>query len=176
MYGVTCQRHSCKKPSCLYPVSCKFFSPAKSYIELLRTCRRVDGVKKIFLGSGLRHDVLVRHPEVLEEIMLHHAGKSLRIAPEHTEDAVLQLMRKPPFTILEEFVNLFRSINKRLKRRIELASYIVVGHPGETIRDVLEMKKKLRALGLRHTDVQIFTPSPGTLSTAMYIIPTLTFP
>jgi len=168
MYGVTCQRHSCKKPSCLYPVPCKSFSPVKPYIELLRTCRRVDGVKKIFLGSGLRHDVLVRHPEVLEEIMLHHAGKSLRIAPEHTEDAVLQLMRKPPFTILEEFVNMFRSINKKLKRRIELASYIVVGHPGESIRDVLEMKKKLRALGLRHTDVQIFTPSPGTLSTAMY--------
>ena len=65
-------------------------------------------------------------------------------------------------------MNLFRSINKRLKRRIELASYIVVGHPGETIRDVLEMKEKLRALGLRHTDVQIFTPSPETLSTAMY--------
>ncbi len=168
MYGVTCQRHSCRKPSCLYPVPCKFFSPAKSYIELLRTCIRIDGVKKIFLGSGIRHDVLVRYPEALEEIMLHHAGKFLRIAPEHTEDAVLQLMRKPPFSILEEFVNLFRSINKRLKRRIELASYIIIGHPGESIRDVLEMKKKLRALGLRHTDVQIFTPSPGTLSTAMY--------
>ncbi|MEW6615361.1 MAG: YgiQ family radical SAM protein [Thermodesulfobacteriota bacterium] len=168
MYGVTCQRHSCKKPSCLYPVSCKFFSPAKSYIELLRTCRQVDGVKKIFLGSGIRHDVMVRYPEVLEEIMLHYAGKSLRIAPEHTEDAVLQLMRKPPFSILEEFVNLFRSINKRLKRRIELASYIIIGHPGESFRDVLEMKRKLRALSLRHNDVQIFTPSPGTLSTAMY--------
>jgi tRNA A37 methylthiotransferase MiaB len=99
---------------------------------------------------------------------VHHCGRFLRIAPEHTSDHVLRMMRKPPFYVLEKFVALFRSINKGLRRKIELAPYLIVGHPGETERDVLEMKEKLRALGLKSTDVQIYTPSPGTLSTAMY--------
>jgi uncharacterized radical SAM protein YgiQ len=168
MYGNDCEAETCLKPSCLYPNECKLFSPGNRYLELLRECRKIQGVKKIFLGSGIRYDVLLRNPELLEEILLYHSGRFLRIAPEHTEDAVLKLMRKPPFKTLESFVRLFDSINRKLKRKIELAPYLIVGHPGEKRADVAEMKKKLKSLGLKSTDVQIFTPTPGTLSTAMY--------
>ena len=137
-------------------------------MELLRECRKIPGVKKIFLGSGVRYDMLLNDPDLLEEILLYHSGRFLRIAPEHTEETVLNLMRKPSFNVLESFVRLFQSINQKLKRRIELAPYLIVGHPGEKRVDVIEMKKKLTSLGLKATSVQIFTPTPGNLSTAMY--------
>jgi len=168
MYGNDCETDACLKPSCLYPECCRMFSPGKKYLDLLRECRNLPGVKKIFLGSGIRYDVLLNNPELLEEILLHHSGRFLRIAPEHTEDPVLNLMRKPPFKTLESFVSLFNSINRKLKRKIELAPYLIVGHPGENRAHVVEMKNKLKSLGMKSTDVQIFTPTPGTLSTAMY--------
>ncbi len=168
MYGNDCETEACLKPSCLWPSKCKVFSPGKRYLELLRECRKLPEIKKIFLGSGIRYDVLLNNPELLEEIMFYHSGRFLRIAPEHTEEHVLHLMRKPPFNTLESFVNLFDFINRKLKRKIELAPYLIIGHPGEKRSDVLEMKKKLKSLGMKSTDVQIFTPTPGTLSTAMY--------
>jgi uncharacterized radical SAM protein YgiQ len=168
MYGNDCETDACLKPSCLHPSKCKLFPPGKRYLELLRECRKVQGVKKIFLGSGIRYDVLLHNPELLEEILLYHSGRFLRIAPEHTEDSVLNLMRKPPFKTLESFGSLFKSINRKLKRKIELSPYLIVGHPGERRDDVVEMKKKLKSLRMKPTDVQIFTPTPGTLSTAMY--------
>jgi uncharacterized radical SAM protein YgiQ len=170
MYGNDCEAETCLKPSCLYPDRCRMFSPGEKYLELLRECRKLPGVKKIFLGSGIRYDVLLNHPALLEEILLHHCGKFLRIAPEHTEDPVLRLMRKPNFNTLVSFVSLFNAINKTLNRKIELAPYLIVGHPGENRADVLEMKKKLASLGMISTDVQVFTPTPGTLSTAMYYV------
>ena len=168
MYGNVCEAGGCSEPSCLYPKRCGSFSSGKRYLALLRECKKIPGVKKIFLGSGVRYDVLLDNPELLEEILAYHSGRFLRIAPEHTEASVLSLMRKPSYETLESFVRLFRSINRSLKRKIELAPYLIVGHPGETWADVVEMKKKLKSLGLKTTGVQIFTPSPGTLSTAMY--------
>jgi uncharacterized radical SAM protein YgiQ len=168
MYGDDCKVEGCLEPSCLYPEKCRIFSPGKRYLELLRECRKTRGVKKIFLGSGVRYDLLLNDPELLEEILLYHSGRFLRIAPEHTEETVLNLMRKPSFHVLQSFVRLFQSINQKLKRRIELAPYIIVGHPGEKQADVIEMKRKLNSLGLKATSVQIFTPTPGNLSTAIY--------
>jgi uncharacterized radical SAM protein YgiQ len=168
MYGNDCETETCPKPSCLYPDRCRIFSPGGKYLELLRECRKIPGVKKIFLGSGIRYDVVLNNPALLEEILLYHCGKFLRIAPEHTEGPVLSLMRKPNFNTLESFVSLFNTINRTLKRKIELAPYFIIGHPGEKRADVVEMKKKLACLGVKSTDVQIFTPTPGTLSTAMY--------
>jgi radical SAM superfamily enzyme YgiQ (UPF0313 family) len=112
------------------------------------------------------------NPELLEEILVYHAGKFLRIAPEHTEEPVLNLMRKPSFQVLESFVGLFHSINRGLKRRIELAPYLIVGHPGETWGDVTEMKKKLDSLGLKPVSVQIFTPAQEV---SMHVLENVTF-
>jgi uncharacterized radical SAM protein YgiQ len=168
MYGMDCTEGGCEKPSCLQPRPCSRLSSVTPFLELLRSCRNTRGVKKIFVGSGIRFDLLARHPELLEEIMVHHAGRFLRIAPEHTEEEVLDLMRKPSFDALRSFVRLFESINRRLRRKIQLAPYLIVGHPGETWDQVESMARKIRGLGLSSIDVQIFTPTPGTLSTAMF--------
>lgn len=168
MYGQDCDQASCVRSSCLYPDICGAFAAGKAYLELLRDCRRVPGVKKIFVGSGLRYDLLLKNPDLLEEIMRRHCGRFLRIAPEHTEDRVLQEMQKPGFEVLKEFVRLFQSINKTLPRKIALAPYWLVGHPGETREDIRRMKTKIHSLGLATQDTQIFTPTPGTLATAMY--------
>ncbi|MBN1626280.1 MAG: radical SAM protein, partial [Deltaproteobacteria bacterium] len=168
MYGAGCNNVACLRQSCLFPDICRMFGNPKEYLELLRVCRKVKGVKKIFIGSGIRYDLLLQFPELLEEIMAYHSGSYLRVAPEHTEDSVLKLMGKPGFETFESFVRLFNSINVKLKRRVELAPYLITGHPGETWDDVVSMKVKLRSLGIKTTDVQVFTPSPGTLSTAMY--------
>jgi uncharacterized radical SAM protein YgiQ len=168
MYGMDCRQQGCEKPSCLHPGPCKNLSFPSPFLELLRQCRKVRGVKKIFVSSGIRFDLFLQHPELLEEIMVHHAGAFLRIAPEHTEDEVLHLMKKPSFETLEQFVRLFQSINRGLRRKIQLAPYLIVGHPGEKPDHVASMVKKLRDPGFPIADVQIFTPSPGTLSTAMF--------
>jgi uncharacterized radical SAM protein YgiQ len=168
MYGGDCQVISCRKPSCLLPESCSHFHPGEPYRDLLRRCRSLPEVKKIMLGSGVRHDLMLQNPGLLEEILREHCGRFLRVAPEHTEDEVLDLMAKPRFAVFEEFVALFRRLGRRLPRPVELAPYLIVGHPGETAAMVPLMKKKLLALGLKTCDVQIFTPTPGTLSTAMY--------
>jgi radical SAM superfamily enzyme YgiQ (UPF0313 family) len=128
----------------------------------------LPGVRKVMLGSGVRHDLMLRCPELLEDILREHAGGFLRVAPEHTEDEVLDLMGKPRFAVFAEFVALFQRLARGLRRPVELAPYLIVGHPGETAAMVPAMKRKLRALGLKTCDAQIFTPSPGTLSTAMY--------
>lgn len=168
MYGSGCDNNACLRQSCLYPDRCKDFGDPREYLELLRACRKVKGVKKIFIGSGIRYDLLLHFPEILEEIMIHHTGRYLRIAPEHTENSVLKLIGKPGFETLESFVRLFNAINANLKRKVDLAPYLMIGHPGETREDVVSMKAKLRSLGIKTTDVQVFTPSPGTLATAMY--------
>lgn len=168
MYGMDCDAKGCEKASCLHPAPCRRLSSITPFLELLRECRGVRGVKKILLGSGLRYDLFLSHPEFLEEVMVYHSGGFLRIAPEHTEDEVLRLMRKPSFDTLERFVRLFRCINRGLHRKIRLAPYLITGHPGETWKHVESMARKLKRLGLPATDVQIFTPSPATLSTAMF--------
>jgi uncharacterized radical SAM protein YgiQ len=176
MYGMDCRQKGCEEVSCLHPEPCGRISSPAPFLELLRQCRGVRGVNKIFVSSGIRFDLFLHHPELLEEIMVHHAGGFLRIAPEHTEDEVLQLMKKPSFETLEQFIRLFKSINRGLRRKIRLAPYLIVGHPGERPDHVTSMAKKIKGLGFLKADIQIFTPGPGTLSTAMFysrVSPTL---
>jgi uncharacterized radical SAM protein YgiQ len=168
MYGGGCDHSACLEPSCLLPRVCPQFRSGEPYLDLLRGARALPGVNQIMLSSGVRHDLMLRNPELLEEILRWHCGRFLRVAPEHTEDEVLELMGKPSFAVFEEFVSLFKRLNRGLRRPIELAPYLIVGHPGETAAMVPVMKKKLLALGLKTCDAQIFTPAPGTLSTAMY--------
>lgn len=168
LYGNDCSNMQCKRISCLSRETCKTVRSTDKYLELLRECRKVKGVRKIFLGSGTRYDLLLKNPGLLEEILVYHPGKFLRVAPEHTEKEVLVLMRKPVFEVFEEFVELFNRINSKLKRKVELAPYLIVGHPGESMKDVLRMAERLKKVKVKSTDVQVFTPTPGTLSTAMY--------
>jgi uncharacterized radical SAM protein YgiQ len=169
MYGMDCEEGSCARGSCLFPKVCPRLAPVRFFLELLREIRGLPGVKKAFVGSGIRYDLFLDHPDLLKEILTYHVGRFLRIAPEHTQDPVLSLMRKPPFESLKAFVRLFRRVNRSLNRPVELRPYLIVGHPGETPGDVGEMARRLHDLSLPATDVQIFTPTPGTLSTAMYV-------
>lgn len=168
MYGIDCHR-TCQRLSCLYPETCPHFRSPSAYLEILRKVREMPGVKQVMVGSGLRFDILEKHPQLLEELMRFHAGKYLRIAPEHTEDHILKRMNKPPFERLESFVRLFDRINDRLKRKVALGIYLITGFPGETHEDVIQMRDKLRSLRLTELSIQVFTPSPGTMGTAMYV-------
>jgi radical SAM superfamily enzyme YgiQ (UPF0313 family) len=147
---------------------CKTIQSTDSFLTLLRHARKVKGVRQIFLGSGTRYDLVLQNPELLEEILAFHSGKFLRVAPEHTEATVLDLMRKPAFDVFEAFTALFNRINGKGKRKVELAPYLIVGHPGESMKDVLKMADRLKKLNVKTTDVQVFTPTPGTLAAAMY--------
>jgi uncharacterized radical SAM protein YgiQ len=168
LYGSDCANFKCNRVSCFIKETCKTIGKTDKFLALLREARKVKGVRNIFLGSGMRYDLVLRNPELLEEILRFHSGKFLRVAPEHTESSVLELMRKPGIEVFEAFVELFNRINTKLKRKVELAPYLIVGHPGETMKDVFRMADRLKALKVKTTDVQIFTPTPGTLSTAMY--------
>jgi len=168
LYGSDCHNAICKRHSCFVKELCPTIRSASAYLSLLRQARNTNGVRKIFLGSGIRYDLMAKNPELLEEVLVHHSGKFLRVAPEHTENPVLDLMRKPRFEVFEEFVNQFNRINRNLPRKIELAPYLIIGHPGEEMKDVSLMLNRLKKLNLKTTDVQVFTPTPGTLSTAMY--------
>jgi len=139
------------------------------YLELLRRLRNREDIRKVFVSSGVRFDLMLKYPELLEEIMRHHSGRFLRVAPEHTHDEVLSIMGKPSLSRFREFCRLFSQINRGLKRRVELAAYVVIGHPGESDHHVRGMKATLRNLGVDRVDAQIFTPAPGLLSTAMYV-------
>ncbi|MEN8154855.1 MAG: YgiQ family radical SAM protein [Acidobacteriota bacterium] len=168
MYRFGCSKKTCLKDSCIFPKKCPSLKTGSDYLELLREAEKIKGVKNIFVGSGIRFDNLTEDEELLEKILRSHSGKFLRIAPEHTEDFILTLMKKPGFFELEKFMEVFNRINKSLKRKIKAAPYLIIGHPGEEKKDVEEMRRKIRSLDLDSTDAQIFTPTPGTLSTAMY--------
>ncbi len=146
-----------------------FKSPAgTAYLELLRRIRRHPAVRKVFTASGVRHDLMLKNPELLEEIMRFHSGSFLRVAPEHIHDEVLHYMGKPPFQVFRDFCALFADINRGLKRRVDLAAYIIIGHPGEEKRHIRDAGRVLRNLGVSRVDAQIFTPAPGLLSTALF--------
>ena len=138
-------------------------------MELLRFLGRRPGVKQVLLGSGIRYDLWLDTPELLEELMREHGGSFLRVAPEHGSDRVLRWMNKPSFDHFPRFVSLFERINSRLRRPLRLAPYMVVGHPGEEARDVEETVSAFRRLRLSLRDVQMFTPSPGSRATALYV-------
>jgi len=170
MYGADCQASKgCSRRSCLFPERCGNFTDGAPYLALLRAVRRAAGVKKVFVGSGLRYDLLLANPELLEEILLHHSGEFLRVAPEHTSTQVLSLMGKPSVGSFESFVKLFGEISRGMKRKIRLLPYLMVGHPGEREEDVDKMARLMKGWKIPTTDVQIFTPTPGTLSTALYV-------
>jgi uncharacterized radical SAM protein YgiQ len=167
-YGTECFNQQCQKVSCFSKSLCRQLPSANRFLQLLKEARRIKGVRKIFLGSGFRYDLMLRNPQLLEEILYFHSGKFLRVAPEHTGQNVLDLMRKPGFHVFEEFVALFNRLNRKMKRKVLLALYVIVGHPGETMTDVITLARYLKKLNISAVDVQVFTPSPGTLSTAMY--------
>ena len=161
----------CKNRLCLSPGPCpNLLVDHSDYFRLLRELRRLPGVKKVFVRSGIRYDYLLldRKGDFLEELCRYHVSGQLKIAPEHCSDRVLALMGKPSVKIFEEFIRLFYQASKKAGLEQYLVPYLMSSHPGATLEDALEMALYLKRHNLRPEQVQDFYPTPGTISTAMF--------
>ncbi|SPD73203.1 conserved hypothetical protein [uncultured Desulfobacterium sp.] len=178
MYGIDCERKkvrgACMRKRCLTPSACKHLPVSHSrQIELLKRLGRLPGVKKVFIGSGIRHDLVLQDEtygqKYLEEIIRHHISGQLKIAPEHSEDHILRLMGKPGSDMFRRFVTLYDETNRALKKRQFLTCYFIAAYPGCTMEDMGKLKRFIgKVLKFRPEQIQIFTPSPSTFATMMY--------
>ena len=159
----------CRRPSCLHPKMCpNLDNNHQPLLALYEKIRAVKGVKKAFIGSGIRYD-LFDHSRYLETVIKHHTSGRLKVAPEHTEDKVLKLMRKPSFELFERLNGDFRTICKREGLNYQLIPYFISSHPGCTEQDMRSLSQKV--LGRLHFNleqVQDLTPTPMTLSSVMF--------
>ncbi len=173
MYGLSCADPAalatCRKDSCLYPRPCKNLQKSgKQAAELLRTVRTIAGVKHVTVASGVRYDLLEHQPDYLAELLAHHVGGLLKVAPEHIADKVTAAMRKPGRVAFERFLTHFKAESKRLGKKQFIVPYLMSGHPGCTLDDMVELALFLKRSGLKVEQVQDFTPTPGTLATCIY--------
>lgn len=173
MYRLACKsktiESACRKPSCVYPGICpNLDTNHSSLIKLYRRARALPGVKKILIGSGLRYDLAVESPEYVEELVSHHVGGYLKIAPEHTERGPLDKMMKPGIGSYEKFKQLFEKFSKKAGKEQYLIPYFIAAHPGTTDEDMMNLAVWLKQNGFRADQVQNFYPSPMATATAMY--------
>ena len=162
----------CTHRDCLYPAVCPNMTPDHSeYIDLLRAVRAVDGVKKVFIRSGIRYDYLMADPkcdDFIDELCRYHISGTLKVAPEHVSDRVLYYMRKPSKKVFLDFDKKYKAANKKLGKKQYLIPYLISSHPGSTLEDAVELAVFLKEYGFVPDQVQDFYPTPGTLSTCMY--------
>ena len=173
MYRMACKDKKieaiCRKPSCVFPDICKNLNTDhKPLIELYRKARKIDGVKKILVASGLRYDLAVKSPEYIKELASHHVGGYLKIAPEHTEDAPLAKMMKPGIGSYDRFKSMFETASRSAGKKQYLIPYFIAAHPGTSDHDMMNLAIWLKKNGFRADQVQTFLPSPMALSSAMY--------
>jgi uncharacterized radical SAM protein YgiQ len=178
MYGYECglklEKGACADKRCIYPVVCPGLKPDHSqHRELLRKLRHIQGVKKVFVGSGLRYDLILadqKHgEEYLKELTEHHVSGQLKVAPEHSQDSVLEKMGKPGHRSLLEFKERFDQLSRKAGLRQYLTYYLIAAHPGCSEADMRKLKDfASRELHIAPEQVQIFTPLPSTYSALMY--------
>ncbi len=173
MYRIGCRssaiESACRKPSCVHPVICpNLHTDHGPLIELYRKARRLPGVKKILIGSGLRYDLALESPEYIRELVTHHVGGYLKIAPEHTEAGPLAMMMKPGIGSYDRFKQLFDRYSAEAGKKQYLVPYFIAAHPGTRDQDMLELALWLKRNGFRADQVQTFYPGPMATATAMY--------
>jgi uncharacterized radical SAM protein YgiQ len=173
MYRIACKSETiekaCRKLSCVYPGICENLNTDHSaLIQLYRKARAIKGVKKILIGSGLRYDLAVKSPEYVKELVQHHVGGYLKIAPEHSEDNVLSKMMKPGMGAYDEFKAMFEKFSAEAGKKQYLIPYFIAAHPGTTDEDMLNLALWLKKYDFRLDQVQNFTPTPMAMATAMY--------
>ncbi|MFI3322241.1 MAG: YgiQ family radical SAM protein [Rikenellaceae bacterium] len=164
-----CQK--CARHSCLHPKVCKNLENSHlPIIKLYEKASQVDGIKKIYIGSGIRYDLFdARYgAKYLEEVVVNHTSGRFKVAPEHTSDKVLMQMRKPSFSLFEQLCTDFNNICKRKSLRYEIVPYFISSHPACTLEDMRELHKKIKGLHFDLRQVQDFTPTPMTLSSVIY--------
>lgn len=173
MYRIACKspdiEQHCRKPSCVWPGICENLNTDhSSLIELYRKARALPGVKKILIASGLRYDLAVESPEYVRELVTHHVGGYLKIAPEHTEEGPLSKMMKPGIGSYDRFKQMFEKFSKEAGKEQYLIPYFIAAHPGTTDEDMMNLALWLKRNGFRADQVQAFYPSPMASATAMY--------
>jgi uncharacterized radical SAM protein YgiQ len=173
MYRLACKEkkieESCRRLSCVYPTICSNLGTDHSkLISLYRKARAIPGIKKILIGSGLRYDLAVRSPEYVKELVTHHVGGLLKIAPEHTEQGTLSKMMKPGIGAYDEFKRLFDKYSVEAGKKQYLIPYFIAAHPGSTDEDMLNLALWLKKNNFKLDQVQTFTPTPMAMATTMY--------
>ncbi len=168
---------TCRKPSCIHPLLCRNIDISHApLLELYQKVRGVAGIKKAFIGSGIRYDLFLNErsaqdpslPAYPRELIAHHVSGRLKVAPEHTRDAVLCVIRKPSFGKFLELKKIFARINEAAGLRQELIPYFISSHPGCTLEDMAELAAETRPMGLHLEQVQDFTPTPMTLASVLF--------
>jgi uncharacterized radical SAM protein YgiQ len=173
MYRIACNSReieaACRKPSCVYPGICSNLNTDHSALtQLYRAARKLPGIKKVLIASGLRYDLAVRDPEYVRELVTHHVGGYLKIAPEHTEAGPLTKMMKPGIGSYDTFKRLFETYSREAGKEQYLIPYFIAAHPGTTDADMVSLALWLKRNGFRADQVQAFYPSPMATATAMY--------
>jgi uncharacterized radical SAM protein YgiQ len=173
MYRLACKNKAiesaCRLPSCVYPGICKNLDTNHdSLIRLYRRARSLPGIKKIFIASGLRYDLAVESPEYVKELVTHHVGGYLKIAPEHTETGPLSKMMKPGMGTYDRFKEMFDKYSKAAGKEQYLIPYFIAAHPGTTDEDMMNLALWLKKNSFRADQVQAFLPSPMAIASAMY--------
>ena len=165
------RRGMCKGRSCLAPEPCRNLDADHSeYTALLQRLRRVDGVKKVFVRSGLRYDYMMaeKNDAFFRELVEHHISGQLKVAPEHVSDQVLRVMGKPPHAVYQQFVEKYKRINEQEGMKQYVVPYLMSSHPGCTMQEAVRLAEYLRDTNHEPEQVQDFYPTPSTLSTVMY--------
>ena len=178
MYGIECEKKkrdgSCKNKRCLYPAKCPVLKVDHSkLLKLMRKLSKIDKVKKVFVASGIRYDLIMSDTKCgmsyLKEIVENHVSGQMKVAPEHTEEKILSIMGKPGSNILNSFKNKFYEMNKNAGKKQFLTYYLIAAHPGCSDSDMKKLKEySAKELKITPEQVQIFTPTPSTYSTLMY--------
>lgn len=173
MYRMACKDEKteamCRRPSCVYPDICKNLNTShESLIGLYRKSRAIPGIKKVMVASGVRYDLAIKSPAYVKELVTHHVGGLLKIAPEHTEGGPLSKMMKPGIGAYDRFKQLFDDAAKKAGKKYYLVPYFIAAHPGTTDEDMMNLAVWLKLNKYRADQVQTFLPSPMSLSAAMY--------
>lgn len=173
MYRMACKsseiESACRKLSCVFPDVCENLNTDHTpLIQLYRKARALPGIKKVLVSSGLRYDLAVRSPEYVKELVTHHVGGYLKIAPEHIAEGPLSKMMKPGIGSYDKFKEMFERFSKEAGKEQYLIPYFIAAHPGTTDEDMLELALWLKRGGFRLDQVQTFLPTPLAMATAMY--------
>ena len=169
----------CKKTSCIFPVICKNLSTDHTpLLELYTNALGLTGIKKISIGSGIRYDLFLHRSDneainrasrqYIETLITKHVSGRLKVAPEHTEKKVLNIMRKPSFEVFQQFKKIFDELNTKYRLNEQLIPYLISGHPGCTEKDMAALTNKTKKMNFQLEQVQDFTPTPMTMATEIF--------
>ncbi len=173
MYEMKCSRPEveavCRRQSCVHPTICKLLGTDHGpLVKLMQEARQVSGIRKILVASGIRMDLARRSPEYMRELVQHHVGGHLKVAPEHTDPEVLDRMRKPSNDDFELFSEAFEKESKKAGKKQAIIPYYIASHPGSDLDAMIQLAVFLKQSGYRPDQVQDFIPAPFDVATAMY--------